>query len=104
MGVPRSQGAAAVRELEFMSDQPLFTSLDASKLQDNLLEILCRIATDKGRVEITNCDGGTCILISKDELDSLEEALEILSQTPAAIEMEHEVEQVLEAEKASAGA
>jgi PHD/YefM family antitoxin component YafN of YafNO toxin-antitoxin module len=87
-----------------MPDQPLFTSLDASKLHSNLLEILCRIASEKGRVEITDCDGGTCVLLSKDELDGLEEAIEILSQTPAAHDMEVEVEQVLTAEKMSAGA
>src|SRR5688500_1333745 len=59
----------------------LFQSIDIPTLQGNLVELLCRTAREKGRIEITNCDGGTCVMISKEELDALEAALEILCTT-----------------------
>jgi len=62
-----------------MVDEPLFYSMDGTTLGKDLLKVLCRIAREKGRVEITNCDGSSCVMISKDELDSIESALEILS-------------------------
>ena len=62
-----------------MVDEPLFYSMDGASLGKDLLKVLCRIAREKGRVEITNCDGSSCVMISKDELDSIESALEILS-------------------------
>lgn len=66
-----------------MPDEPLslFQTMDIPTLQGNLVEILCRTAREKGRIEITNCDGGTCVMISKEELDALESAISILSQT-----------------------
>ena len=62
-----------------MVEEPLFYSMDGATLGKDLLKVLCRIAREKGRVEITNCDGSSCVMISKDELDSIESALEILS-------------------------
>ena len=64
-----------------MTDDSPFTTLDGSQIQSDLLEVLCRIVREKGRVEIQNCGGSTCMLISKEELDDLEAALEILSNT-----------------------
>lgn len=65
-----------------MTNDGPFQTLDASKLQQaDLIRLLCLTVRFKGRVEITNCDGGSCVMISKDELDSLEAALEILSNT-----------------------
>jgi PHD/YefM family antitoxin component YafN of YafNO toxin-antitoxin module len=62
-----------------MNDGP-FQTLDAAALaQTDLTVLLCRTVRYQGRVEITNCDGGVCVVISKEELDSLEAALEILS-------------------------
>src|SRR5213076_3317254 len=58
---------------------PLFYSMDGATLGKDLLKVLCRIAREKGRVEITNCEGNSCVMISKDELDLIESALEILS-------------------------
>lgn len=75
-----------------MPDEPLFATVDAEKFQHNLLPTLCRIARDKGRIEITNCDGGECVLISKAELDSLETALEILASLDGAKAIEHQLE------------
>ena len=62
-----------------MVDEPLFYSMDGATLGKDLLKVLCRIAREKGRVEITNCEGSSCVMISKEELDSIESALEILS-------------------------
>jgi hypothetical protein len=67
------------REHVFMVEEPLFYSMDGATLGKDLLKVLCRIAREKGRVEITNCDGSSCVMISKDELDLIESALEILS-------------------------
>ena len=62
-----------------MVEEPLFYSMDGATLGKDLLKVLCRIAREKGRVEITNCEGSSCVMISKEELDSIESALEILS-------------------------
>lgn len=64
-----------------MANEPLFITMDATRLQADLLHLLCRTAKNRGRIEITNCDGESCVMISKDELDCLERALEILSNT-----------------------
>ena len=75
-----------------MSDGPVFTQIDANELQGDLLRLLCRTAREKGRIEITNCGGGSCILISKEELDSLERALEILYNANGGKRMSRSVE------------
>ena len=62
-----------------MVEEPLFYTMDGATLGKDLLKVLCRIAHEKGRVEITNCDGSSCVMISKEELDLIESALEILS-------------------------
>jgi hypothetical protein len=64
-----------------MVEEPLFYSMDGATLGKDLLKVLCRIAREKGRVEITNCDGSSCVMISKHELELIESALEILSRT-----------------------
>ena len=70
----------------------LFMTVDASKFQGELLELLYKITREKGRVEIINCDGKSCVMISKEELDGLEQALEILSSTDAGKAMHESVE------------
>ncbi len=63
-----------------MPDESLFRTIEASELRgDVLLNLLCRTAQEKGRVEVSNCGGGSCVIISKDELEALERALEILA-------------------------
>jgi hypothetical protein len=74
-----------------MIDEPVFQTVEAGKLQADLVRILCRTAREKGRIEITNCDGGSCVMISKEELDYLEAALEILSKTDGVQEMHRRV-------------
>jgi hypothetical protein len=74
-----------------MTDEPLFQTVEAGRLPADLVRTLCRTAREKGRVEITNCDGGSCVMISKEELDYLESALAILSNTDGGREMQRMV-------------
>lgn len=78
-----------------MVDEPLFYSMDGTTLGKDLLKVLCRIAREKGRVEITNCDGSSCVMISKDELDLMESALEILSNIKQMQPLHEKVRHVL---------
>ena len=66
-----------------MSDE-IFATVEANQIQGKLLDMLCRTAREKGRVEITNCGGGDCVIISKEELASLERALEIFMDMEGA--------------------
>jgi len=75
-----------------MSDTPLFSTLDGSTLQSDFLQLLSRLVRDKGRIEVTNCGGESCVMISKAELDSLEQALEILANTDEGRKMARTVE------------
>jgi len=57
-------------------------TLDCDSVQRDLLQLLRRIACEKGRVEILGSDGVCdCVLLSKAELDGLEKALDILART-----------------------
>ena len=75
-----------------MPDDSPFMTLDGSQMQSDLLQLLCRTAREKGRIEIRNCGGAVCMLISKEELDDLESALEILSNTPQGRAIHENVE------------
>ena len=65
-----------------MPDDSPFMRLRVHEVQARFLELLQRIACETGRVEIigqdSQCD---CVLISKQELESLERALEMLSDS-----------------------
>src|SRR5688500_13773 len=56
----------------------------------NLIGLHAQVLTNYGRIELLR-RGGTCVLISKDELDSLEKALEILSATDTVRMMRQEI-------------
>ena len=60
-----------------------FSTLSVSQFIGAVEELHGRVAGGHGRIEITRdgCDD-VCVLISKAELQSLEQALEILSATP----------------------
>ena len=66
-----------------MSDDSLHTkTYDVSLIASNLQQLHEHVTRTLGRVEITRPGGDErCVLISKRELDSLERALEILSDT-----------------------
>ena len=64
-----------------MSDQ-LFKTLELTRLRRALAKIHEQVSCRHGRVEVTR-DGceDVCVILSKAELESLERALEILSET-----------------------
>jgi PHD/YefM family antitoxin component YafN of YafNO toxin-antitoxin module len=53
----------------------------------NLLDLHQQVYHRRTRVELATHDGSVCVLISKSELDALEEALEILSDSSDVREM-----------------
>jgi PHD/YefM family antitoxin component YafN of YafNO toxin-antitoxin module len=66
------------------SDSPFrnFQSLDVTGFRRTLAKLHEAVGCDHGRVEVTRrgCND-VCVLISKCELDALEQALEILAQS-----------------------
>ena len=63
-----------------MSEGFEFSSMSIDQVQLQLSQLHKQICRAKGRVEIQDGDN-CCVLISKEELESLEQALEILSNT-----------------------
>ena len=65
-----------------MSENP-FQTLDINRAQNELAKLYAMVALSKGRVELTSSDrpGDACVIISKRELESLERALQILSES-----------------------
>jgi len=65
-----------------------FHTLNVSQFLAQIEELHGRVSQGHGRIELTR-DGcnDVCVLISKAELDALERALEILSQTDGFAEM-----------------
>ena len=57
-----------------------FQSLDLSKAHTTLPELFQHVIVNRGRVQIDGGDGA-CVLISKEELDALEHAIELLSDS-----------------------
>ena len=59
-----------------------FQTLDVTRFRQTMTKLHEAVGCGKGRIEITRrgCDDA-CILISKAELESLEQALEILTQS-----------------------
>jgi PHD/YefM family antitoxin component YafN of YafNO toxin-antitoxin module len=64
------------------------TSLDLTRLHSSVLQ-------SRGRIELTNSAGDSCVLISKVELDALEKALEILSSTDEVKEMSEQLSRIV---------
>jgi len=64
-----------------MSDKP-FQSLDVARLRRVLAKAHEQVSCHHGRIELTRagCDD-VCVILSKAELESLERALEIFSET-----------------------
>ncbi|HET6248737.1 MAG TPA: hypothetical protein VFE47_13625 [Tepidisphaeraceae bacterium] len=62
--------------------ESLFQSLDLMRLRSAMDRIHEQVAAGHGRIELTRsgCDD-VCVILSKAELESLERALEILSET-----------------------
>ena len=60
-----------------------FHTVSLAQFLHRVDDLHAQVARERGRIEITRdgCDD-VCILISKTELEGLERALEILSETP----------------------
>jgi len=59
-----------------------FHSIDLAACGQSLPDLHQRVSTGYGRVEITRADcNDACVLISKAELETLEMAIELLSQS-----------------------
>jgi PHD/YefM family antitoxin component YafN of YafNO toxin-antitoxin module len=76
--------------------QASFQTLDVGVARESLENLTERVIRDHGRVVITrdataSSDADACVLISKAELDGLERALEILSETESGAAMRDEL-------------
>jgi len=76
-----------------MTDDSAFQSLNLAQVQNDLLKLYQKIACEKGRVEIVSQTSGACecVLISKAELDGLERAIAMLSDSDGVKEMTHQI-------------
>ncbi len=81
-----------------MADVNPFQSLNLAQVQTELMRLYEKVACEKGRVEISSTGGECeCVLISKAELESLENALEILSNADGVKHLSAELAQVAHA-------
>jgi hypothetical protein len=81
-----------------MAGDSSFQSLNLAKVQGELLALYERIACEKGRVEIVDGEGSCeCVLISKAELEGLEHALEVLSDSEQVKELSAHLENLAQA-------
>lgn len=71
-------------------------SLNMTQAAKALRRLHAQICTDQRRVEITRrgCDD-ICVLLSRKELESLEQALQIFADTEAFLEMSENLKKVL---------
>lgn len=60
----------------------------------NVLELHQHVHQLNARIELHTHDGSTCVLMTKKELESLEQALEILSDTDGVRAMRDELSRV----------
>jgi PHD/YefM family antitoxin component YafN of YafNO toxin-antitoxin module len=67
-----------------------FRFLTIDQAQKGFAQLHDRVCCDKGRVLIQDGDK-TCVLISKEELEALEQALEILSNTSDVQKMARQI-------------
>ena len=78
-----------------MADHLYEKSYDVSLIASNLAQLHEFVARTKRRVEITRPGSDErCVLISQEELQSLERALEILSDTDDVRDIQHQIAQL----------
>lgn len=63
-----------------MDEGHSYACMTVEQVQEVLRQTLLRVCREKGRVELRDGEH-CCVLISKEELESLERALDILSNT-----------------------
>jgi len=75
-----------------------FQTLDVSKARNELIALYEQVARSRGRVELTNGENplDNCVIISKRELEGLERALQILSDTPSVQALSDSIEHLCE--------
>jgi hypothetical protein len=75
-----------------------FQTLDVTRFRRTLANLHGLVGNGKGRVEVTRrgCDD-VCVLISKCELESLEQALRILSETVEYQQMSQQISEIVAA-------
>ena len=71
--------------------EPQESFIPIERLPTTLRDLHHLVVGHTGRVELRDGDGQACVLISKSELDALEHALDILSQTEDVREMREEL-------------
>ena len=67
--------------------QQAFPCMDLAEARRSLTKVCQQVAQTKGRVEIKGRAQSACVLISKAELESLERALAILSDSEGVKEL-----------------
>ena len=75
-------------------DNSRFTVMSIEQACARLAELHGKVCQDKGRIEIRDGEG-SCVLISREELDTLEQALEILSNTSDVRRMAATIEELV---------
>ena len=58
-----------------------FESMSVQEVRENLPDLVKLVAKGKQRIEIVDGSGDRCVILCKAELDSLEKAISILSDT-----------------------
>ena len=76
-----------------MSEDDSFSFISIDQVQDRFNQLHQNVCRARGRVEIKD-GSSTCVLISKEELESLEQALEILSNTADVRKIAHAVSEL----------
>lgn len=76
------------------SSRKCLTKINVEASPVNVLELHQLVHARNGRVELHTHDGDTCVLISKVELEALEHALEILSETDEVRAMREHLTQI----------
>ena len=73
-----------------------YPTIDTTGVVESIDQLHSQICTHGKRVEITRagCED-RCVIISKSELDSLEQALEIFADTDAFAEMSRSIQELL---------
>lgn len=76
--------------------QSINHSIDMTKVGKMIRKLHDQVCTDKRRIEITRpgCDD-VCVMISRHELESLEQAMAIFADTPAFEDMCQQIKNVL---------
>jgi PHD/YefM family antitoxin component YafN of YafNO toxin-antitoxin module len=77
------------------SSGKLFRTIGAAEATQSLTDLLKQVSAGFGRIEIVGPrEDCICVLLSKTELDSLEQALEILSGTTGARQMHQQIHEI----------